>query len=281
MVKNLVVTHNGGFFSCAGVRLVDIYKFYMENHFLPTVDSSKQWYDYKDDINVDITYEFFKPEKIESVDFKPFQFIKGTNEITQFFDYKFLDYENISFFIEKYFSPSDEVLEIKNNIIKKYDLNLDKTITVFYRGNDKNFETNVPSYEEMLLKVIEIKKKFPDYKLLIQTDEYEFSEFMKKNFDDFVVFEESMMMSRNTTYGQGSIQYILKSGEKVNYGKTFLAIMLIMSESKKIILPSGNIGMWICLFRKNSKNVYQHLNIKKDGFINKESNIINNWINHE
>lgn len=280
MREKLIITHNAGFFSCAGVRLSEIYKFYIKNKTLPSVDSSRQWNDYKDDLTIDITYKFFKKEKNKDIEFVPFQLIKECENITQFFDYQYLNYEKIKFFIDEYFSPSEEILQIKNFLLKKYDLDLNNTITIFYRGNDKNVETNVPSYDEMLLKLREVKNKYPDHKILVQTDELEFSQFIKDNFNDCILFEESKMMSKNTTYGRGSIQYTLGFGEKVKYGQLFLAITLIMSESSKIILPSGNIAMWICLFRGNAKNVYQHINIKNDGFIHKDSVIINNWINH-
>lgn len=281
MKKDLIVTHNAGFFSCAGVKLAKIYDFYLENKVLPTVDSSNQWHYYKDNFNIDVTYDFFKPENPKTIEFKPFKFINGYDGITQFCDYEYIDYENLSFLIDEYFSPSEKVLEIKNNIIKKYNLNLNEVITVLYRGNDKITETNVPSYEDMLLKTLEIKNKSPKYKILVQTDEFEFAEFMKKNFKDCIIFEESKMINKNIKPGLGTIQHNLKIGEKVKYSQIFLAIMLIMSESSKIIMTSGNVGMWVCLYRKNSKNIYQHLNPKEDGFIHEKSIIVNNWIDHE
>lgn len=35
--------------------------------------------------------------------------------------------------------------------------------------------------------------------------------------------------------------------------------MALMSESSEVILNSGNVGLWICLLRKNSNNVHQYL----------------------
>jgi hypothetical protein len=35
--------------------------------------------------------------------------------------------------------------------------------------------------------------------------------------------------------------------------------MSLISDCSDVILNSGNVGLWICLFRKNSDNVSQYL----------------------
>ena len=38
--------------------------------------------------------------------------------------------------------------------------------------------------------------------------------------------------------------------------------MLIISESNVVVLNSGNVGLWVCLYRENNNNVYQYLSPK-------------------
>ena len=49
-------------FSCCSVKLDNIIQYYNKYKKLPNVDSSKQyeWYKNKDDINADITFEYFE-----------------------------------------------------------------------------------------------------------------------------------------------------------------------------------------------------------------------------
>jgi hypothetical protein len=108
----------------------------------------------------------------------------------------------------------------------------------------------------MLDKVMEIKNQTPDKKLLIQTDELEFCEYMLSHFPDSIVIHETKKIKRANT----TIAYITPLGERVITAQNFLSVMYLMSETSSIILNSGSVGMWVCLFRGNSNDVYQYLN---------------------
>ena len=51
--------------------------------------------------------------------------------------------------------------------------------------------------------------------------------------------------------------------KRVEYARMFLAIISIISDSEYLIVNSGNVGIWTCLFRGSCKNTYQYLNHKK------------------
>ena len=54
------IDHNAGFFSCCSVKLNMIVDFIHSNKSLPDiVDSSKQFILYKNDKNIDITFDYF------------------------------------------------------------------------------------------------------------------------------------------------------------------------------------------------------------------------------
>ena len=55
------ITHNAGFFSCCSVKLNSIVDFINSNKSLPDiVDSSQQFILYKNDKNIDITFDYFE-----------------------------------------------------------------------------------------------------------------------------------------------------------------------------------------------------------------------------
>lgn len=255
MDKVLRITHNFGFFSCCTIRLQSIIHYFNNNKILPeVVDSSQQFTKFKDDHSKDITNELFKLKDNEIIYEDKITFSNDNRE-DQFSDYSQINYNEVNLFVEKYFSLSDDVLNIKNNLINKYNINFNNILAVCYRGNDKSRETHIPSYDEMLKKIKEIKSKYPDHRLLIQSDEIEFYDYITKNLQyEFINFEEIIKISKTDT----TVPDTLTNG-KLEQAKTFLAVMSIMSECSYVILNSGNVGLWVCLFRGNINNVSQFL----------------------
>ena len=91
---------------------------------------------------------------------------------------------------------------------------------------------------------------------MIQTDEAEFCEASIGKFPNCIIIEETKKLNKTTN----AVQYTINKGERLENAQIFLAVMSIISDSSKVILNSGNVGLWICLFRNNSNNVYQYLN---------------------
>lgn len=272
----LKITWNAGFFSCTTDRLRNLLKFHHENNILPYLDSSEQYELYKDDgiedINrywagnvivnstTDITDKFFEVKKIES-DFLPQDYSTNCkfpteSKYDQFGDYTEINYDYLSKIIDQYFSPSSEVLRLKDEILNRYQIKVDNTIGVCFRGNDKNTETNLPSYDEMSSKIDEVLGKNPNNTILVQTDETEFADYIKSKYPNSIILDEVKRINRSRT----AIQYTIAKGERVITAQKFLAIMFILSQTSSIILNSGNVGLWVCLLRKNQNNIYQYLN---------------------
>jgi hypothetical protein len=271
----LKTTWNAGFFSCCTDILRQLTKYHHNNQKLPVLDSSEQWELYKDngveDVSIfwfglvmsktegDITDNFFN----RKINFDEFEHNKFSNNIDypkicnddQYSPYDLINYNYTNKIVDTYFTPSNDVIKISNDLIFKYNIDLDKTISILFRGNDKQLETNLPTYDEILQKVLQIKSKFSDYKILVQSDEFEFCEFMKNNLPDIIIIDETKKISKSNT----AIQYTLKKGERLKTAQTFLSVIQIISKSSQVILNSGNVGLWTCLYRKKFDGVHQFL----------------------
>ena len=264
---------HSGFFSNCQIRLFCIINFINENKHLPEViDSSQLFRAYKKNTADDITYDYFThyhhTENIQIINHKiEFHYIGKY----QYQNYLGLDYTNIIPIVKKYFSPSIEINEIIKTIEKKYNLQYDNICVLFYRGNDKNRETSICTYEEYLNYANIIFKKNPNIVFLIQSDETEFIQFMIDKFptNSFYFKDEIRHMKKNclTTVD------IVMSDKNYEFSKYFLAITIIMSKCKYIICGTGNISMWIMFYRGNNNNVYQNLDgIWYNNIINDEQN---------
>lgn len=252
----LLITHNGGFFSCSSYRLYHIIEFFNKNRHLPNiVDSSKQyqWYKLDDNKNNDISYHYFKNNKNKIIKFnKNIRY----DLRSQYLDYKYIRYTDLKPFMRKYFSPSNEILNIINDLIKKYKINYKRTCAVFYRGNDKKRETKLCSYDKIIEQTKLIQNKYPKVRFLIQSDETQF-------------IDKLTSIYNNSFYMNDEIRHMNKCNNTVDkvfnnpflYSKYFLAIIIIMSKCRYIICNhSGNCSLFICLFRGNNKNVKQYYN---------------------
>ena len=170
--KTLIITHNAGLFSCYTIRLLNILSYFNKYKECPyKVDSSTQFKDYKINQNKDYTYEYIKLNNSMIINY--YNDIKITNEDReeQFSNYKNINFDNIEPFINKYFSPSDNILNIVSKLENKYNLDYNNLAVFYYRGTDKYIETNRCDYNEYIDKAIQIKKDFPLVKFLITSDE--------------------------------------------------------------------------------------------------------------
>ena len=149
---------------------------------------------------------------------------------------------------------------------EKYNLDYNNLGVLFYRGNDKRKETpmhnQIPNYKEHIKKGLEMKQKYPGMKLIVQSDETEYITEMLKNFPDSIIFNDEIRHINNNR--RGTVDKIANFGGKwdTDVGKTnydhafkFMAILIIMSKCKHLVLNIGNCSLWVCFFRGNADNV--------------------------
>jgi len=263
----LVILHSSGFFSCCTIRLRKIINYYNEYKKLPVVDSSNQWSSYKDEPG-DISSKLFTTLDVDVPNSQTVEYSSADWE-DQFSNYTNINYDDVGVFTRKYFTHSDEVNELAQALINKYNIDLDNTIAICYRGTDKRMETNIPTHDDMIEKIQSVHNQYPNHKLLIQTDEVGFTEYVKTKIPDFIQFTEVTKVASN----KRATQFHIPIGGRLLHAQTFLAIMQILSRCDKVILNSGNVGMWVSLFRNNTDGVYQYLNIHGSNTLLK-----NHWI---
>ena len=256
----LKIFHNAGFFSCCSVKLDEIINYFNINKKLPEiVDSSEQysWYKTHEYANKDITYEYFVNNTNNDDDIVYTKKINYTQN-DQFSSYATIDYDSITPFIKKYFTPSDDVANIINVMEDKYNITDYSNICVlFYRGNDKITETSLCSYEKIIEKANQIALENPSVIFLIQSDETEFINVMKGLFKNSIHFKDE---TRDMNKCCSTVDIVFKESNFI-YSKFYLAITVIMSKCKYIVCgSSGNCSIWITFYRGNANNVYQYLN---------------------
>ena len=251
----LKVRHDAGFFSCCTVRLVNIIVYFNSLFELTEVDSSSQFQSYKTKLGEDVTFKFFKKPIFKEVE-KRVHWISHEPLEVSFSDYSKIDFEDVSKFVEIYFTPSDEVNDIYEGYLKKYNIDLNNTCGIFYRGNDKQRESEIIPYQSYIDKANEYLKENPDLKFLVQPDETEFLNAFASAFPDRCInFEETPHIKKS----KSAVFYEQPMDKREYHGQHFLAAVLVLSKCNKLITHSGNGGMWAILYRGNFKGCYQFI----------------------
>lgn len=258
MDKEILYTiHNAGFFSNCTIRLQDILNYFNKNKRLPDeVDSSVQWLHYKSypGDRLDTFYFTEQPNEI------PYNLI-DTPYITdcmafQYQNYLGIKYDQLAPFIQKYFTPSEYVLNKLSAYEQNYGLQYQNLCSVFYRGNDKNREMKVSSYDHFINKAKEIKVQHPSIRFLVQPDETEFLMAFLKEFPDSIYFKETPTLDKKDS----AVFFEMEPAKRKEYGADFMAAVLAISKCHTVITHSGNCGLWTALYRGNATNLHQIFN---------------------
>ena len=153
-----------------------------------------------------------------------------------------MNFDNIKFDLvnkitDFYFTPSINVQNIILTMENKYSINYNESLAIFFRGADKKQETKLPTYDEYLNNVNTTILNDTNIKsVIIQSDEYDFIEFMKQNIKkinnniNIIVFTDEIQTLKGSEIKKyHSVDRINKS-KNFHYSKHFLAITNIISK---------------------------------------------------
>ena len=246
-MNTLKTNGGGGFFSCCSVRLFQIVEYINKYNLDPHVDSTDQFIEYKpnSEKHNDISQHFFNFDKNIKIPY-PIKITTSKKEL-QFSDYKLINFSQVKPVIDKYFYPSDKIINTINFLEKKYNFNYENLLTIYYRSTDKRIETNIPSFKEIINKTTEILEKHPHLQILYVTDDTKTISEMQKKFKNVIIINEL-----EDNYKRGYKHAII-----------FFSCVIIMSKSNSIITTSGNVSNWMIFYRTHSNNIYQYLSEKK------------------
>ena len=250
----LTITHNSGFFSNCTISLYGIVTYF--NHFrkMPEkIDFSQTFKNFRSKQNLNSYTDYFQPNLTIEIEYH--------NEINfralSIFDYQLESFEQITPLIQRYFSPAEAVLQKVDILMKKWKVQPEKTIAVCYRGTDKYRDTGLATFEDFIEKAQFFQRQYPDYHILIQTDQAQFWDIAVENLKNIYRFSETPFTSSNKVMHE-----IISDEDKVEWTQWFVAATIVISRCAFIINHSGNVGRWICLYRQSANNMTQYLREK-------------------
>jgi hypothetical protein len=253
-----------GFYSCCTIELKGILAFFEIYKKIPrSLDCHQHfiWYKTPDQWNQDIRAQFFLDPDGED-DYVNFLDPISVSTLydkepkdPQYIDYSKIRYQEINPIIKRFFTPSQEILDIETAITYKYGIDTANTCALFLRGNDKKVEIEIPKYESYIELARQIYQENPDIKFLVQSDETDFLYAMSREFpkNHLILYEEIRAIPKTDHTTVDKVYRHLNH----KMSKNFLAIMQIMSKCKYVVCNTGNCSLWIALFRKTHDGIIQ------------------------
>jgi hypothetical protein len=168
--------------------------------------------------------------------------------------YEDLHFKKLNAYIHNYFGPSSLVESRIEQFIEKYDIRPDKTIGVCYRGTDKIIEVPPISPIRYVLEVQALLKKNSDLTVLVQTDQQQFRDYFLSEIGPRAFYIEEMPV----TCSSSALHNITdKAVSNFQLGINLLAVVKILAQCKYVVTHTGNVSLWIFLYRGSTRNCCQ------------------------
>jgi hypothetical protein len=170
--------------------------------------------------------------------------------------YGWLKNEGYLPFLRRWFRPADEAFKIHERILRDNKVELSKTIAVVYRGTDKNREVVLADPEEYIKNSHKLLKKNPNCRILIQTDQTQVRDRFLAYFGDDCFFLPEIPSTSSATPIH-SLPLTELGIDKLKYTLILQAVMLILSQCHILVNHTGNMALWIILYRGTTQNTFQ------------------------
>lgn len=174
-------------------------------------------------------------------------------------------------FYKKYFCLNKHIEDKVNELLLKYNIDSDNTLSVVYRSTDKWTDFGGFNYlsPALYLKLSnEILEKNPELKVLIQSESSSINHVFERRLN--AKFIRETRVSEN----DGLPIFLQNIEDKLSWAEYYLASLIIHSKSKYLITYTGNSSFFLYLSRGNTNNLYQEITFTKintDDFFKKNN----------
>jgi hypothetical protein len=219
------------FFPCCSVRLCRLINYLYNYNYLDINICNKELFSIYNKKYTEITNEYFETSNGNCIKKQQTDKIFYIN-IGCFYKniYKNIDYSIINDYIDNYFKPNKDIIDIYNNLLIKYYIFSENCIGLYFKEDNK---TDIYIYEIKLNEILKINKNI---QILVISDSLKFINYYKRKNNVIIINENKLNI------------------------KELFAIILIISKCKYVICNSTYNSIWIVFYRKYIQNLFQILN---------------------
>jgi hypothetical protein len=240
-----------GFFSTFTLLITALMNTYRIYKKLPKIDGKNLLRNLCFDDRVDMYGYFFHIDKNINIDFNEMPVPLTNDDQHTLYKEEYSKYYNA--FFKRYFNLNKIIEDRIKGFEKKYNINYDKTISVFYRSTDKwtdmgGFNHIGPGLYFRLAK--KLKTENTDYSIIIQAENEGIIRFFSEGIGAIRIEET---LTSNNDYPL----FLTLNNNKLEWAENYVAALFLHSKSKYIITYTGNSAFFLYLSRGTTKNMYQ------------------------
>jgi hypothetical protein len=253
-----------GFFSTFTLMLTSLMITYQKYKKTPTkIDGNNLLRKLKNDSDIDMYHHFFHIDEELEINFDntemPVPF--GPDDQHTIYSEKYSKHYDV--FFKKYFNVNQNIQDKIDELTKKYDVDLDNSISVIYRDSDKWTDMggfnyiSAGGYFRKCKEIFESDGNRP--KVLIQSENTGVIGIFNQAFGS-TFFTETSLGNSSEIYPPIPID----NEKKLEWSEYYIASLWIHSKCKYVITYTGNSGFFVYLNRGTTKNLTQEITFTKN-----------------
>src|SRR5439155_13889560 len=247
--KQLKLLHDAGFFSNCTVTLQNLTVLHPAEGHIEVIWPTQTMWRNLNGSRENLFNDYFRPKNRSQA--KRMQFVPRFNAHGFYED---LHFKKLNAYVHNYFNPSSLVKSRIQQFFEKYRICPDRTIGVCYRGTDKVFEVRAISPSRYLSEVKKLLKKHTDLRVLVQTDQKQVRDYLLSEIGPAAFHIEGMPVTCSSSAMHITTEKTISNFE---LGINLLAAVKILAQCKYVVSHTGNVSLWIFLYRGSARNCCQ------------------------
>jgi len=247
--KQLKLLHDAGFFSNCTVTLQSLTVLHPTDGHIEVIWPTQTTWRNLNGSRENLFNDYFRPKDRSQA--QRMHFVPRFNDHGFYAD---LHFKKLNAYVHNYFNPSSLVESRIQHFCEKYRICPDKTIGVCYRGTDKVFEVPTISPSRYLSEVRKLLTKYADLRVLVQTDQKQVRDYFLTEIGPAAFYIEEMPVTCSSSAMHITTEKTISNFE---LGINLLAAVKILAQCKYVISHTGNVSLWIFLYRGSARNCCQ------------------------
>ncbi len=171
--------------------------------------------------------------------------------------YRDRDFATLRPFLERFFMPGPRVRALQERLTAGAGFDPARSVAICWRGTDKHLEVQPADIGEYIALADRLLRDGKADRVLIQTDQSQARDAVAEHFGPRCVFFDELPVSA----GDRALHHTDLSAEhgleRVEFARRLVAAMDLVAQAKHVITHTGNVGLWIALFRRSAERLWQ------------------------
>ena len=251
----LDLTLNAGFFANCTITLGGLIRIYPSDRYVKVNwPSQDQWRD-DDQLGRNLFDLYFQPNS----DLDPHS-LSRLSPFRASGVLRDLRFDKLTPYIENYFAPSEVARKKLDELVHKYEIDYDNTIGVWYRGTDKflahTTELMPVQARYYVTEVLRLIRKNPRLRVLLQTDQEQVRDIFVRELGEHMFYFSELPVIKSLI-GVHNMSREDRGISNFEFATTLLAVVYIFAKCRYVVTHTGNVGLWIYLYRGSARNTFQ------------------------